>query len=376
MIVFCPTSDFWARAGRRPLRCPITSDPLEYGDIPPFDPERIDLSMPGLWRYQAMLPVVAPDKQLITLGEGWTPLLADEWQGLPIRWKMDAFMPTGSYKDRGSSVMVNWLAGFDVEVVVDDSSGNAGASLACYAGRAGMEAWIYVPESAPMPKRAQVAIYGADLIEVPGPRQNAAKLAAAVTQHNRDTAYASHAWHPAVLLGQMTCAWEIWEQLDGEAPDWVVAPVGHGGTLLGIWRGFQHLQRAGLVSKLPRLVGVQVDPYIPIFEAFHEKLDRAVPRAVEANIHADGIAITHPVRDVTLLAALHRSQGTVIAVRDDDVVAARDQLARRGLFVEPSSAAVAAALERLMASVQAGETVVAVLTGHGLKNPPDPGADE
>ena len=191
---------------------------------------------------------------MITLGEGWTPLLTDTWDGMPVLWKLDTLMPTGSYKDRGVCVMVNWLAGLDVQVVVDDSSGNAGASLACYAARAGMDACIFVPESAPEPKRAQVAVYGADLVEVPGPRKNAALAARAATLNSHDTAYASHAWHPAFLLGQMTCAWEIWEQLGGKAPDWLIAPTGHGGTLLGAWRGFQHLQRAGLIDKLPRLV--------------------------------------------------------------------------------------------------------------------------
>ena len=319
-----------------------------------------------------MLPVVAPGRELITLGEGWTPLLGDVWDGRAIFWKMDAFMPTGSYKDRGVSVMVNWLAGLDVEVVVDDSSGNAGASLACYAARAGMEAWIYVPESAPMPKRAQVAIYGADLIEVPGPRQNAAKLAKAVTQHNRDTAYASHAWHPAFLLGQMTCAWEIWEQLGRRVPDWIISPTGHGGTLLGAWRGFQHLQRAGLVDRLPHLAAVQADPSTPFVEAFENRWDRVKPQIVEEPIAADGIAISHPVRDATLLSALYRSQGTVCVVNHGQIMQAQERLARRGIFVEPTSATVAAALEQLQSLIAPGETVVGILTGHGLKNPPNP----
>ena len=372
MIVYCPTSGFRAAAGRRPLRCPITSEPLEYTELPPFDPEQIDPHLPGHWRYLAMLPVVAPGRELITLGEGWTPLLGDVWDGRAVFWKMDAFMPTGSYKDRGVSVMVNWLAGLDVEVVVDDSSGNAGASLACYAARAGMEAWIYVPESAPMPKRAQVAIYGADLIEVPGPRQNAAKLAKAVTQHNRDTAYASHAWHPAFLLGQMTCAWEIWEQLGRRVPDWIISPTGHGGTLLGAWRGFQHLQRAGLIDRLPRLAAVQAEPYTPFVEAFENRWDRVKPQIVEEPIAADGIAISHPVRDATLLSALYRSQGTVCVVNHGQIMQAQERLARRGIFVEPTSATVAAALEQLQSLIAPGETVVGILTGHGLKNPPNP----
>ncbi|MEZ4557253.1 MAG: pyridoxal-phosphate dependent enzyme [Caldilineaceae bacterium] len=319
-----------------------------------------------------MLPVVAPGRELITLGEGWTPLLGDVWDGRAIFWKMDAFMPTGSYKDRGVSVMVNWLAGLDVEVVVDDSSGNAGASLACYAARAGMEAWIYVPESAPMPKRAQVAIYGADLIEVPGPRQNAAKLAKAVTQHNRDTAYASHAWHPAFLLGQMTCAWEIWEQWDAVSRTGSSHPRGMAERCWKRGAVFQHLQLAGMVDRLPHLAAVQAEPYTPFVEAFENRWDRVKPQIVEEPIAADGIAISHPVRDATLLSALYRSQGTVCVVNHGQIMQAQERLARRGIFVEPTSATVAAALEQLQSLIAPGETVVGILTGHGLKNPPNP----
>ncbi len=351
----------------------MTSEPLEFGGFPPFDPAAIDPVQQGLWRYRAMLPVVGDGCPLITLGEGWTPLVSDEWKGLPLYWKLDALMPTGSYKDRGVSAMVTWLVGLGVDTVVDDSSGNAGASLACYAGRAGLEAWIYVPSQAPLPKRAQIAVYGADLVEVPGPRENAAQAAVAATMTNKDTAYASHAWHPAFLMGQMTVAWEIWEQLGGQAPDWLIAPAGHGGTLLGAWRGFQHLSACGIVNKLPRLVAVQAAPFTPIYEAFRRGWDRVRPHAVLEESVADGIAIAFPVRHAALLAALYRSNGTVIAVEEGAVLEARTALARRGLFVEPTSAVVAAALDQLRPSLSPKDKVVAILTGHGLKNPPEVG---
>ncbi len=370
MIAFCPTSRFRAPAELSPLRCPETSDPLEYTEIPPFDPELIDERQVGLWRYAAMLPVVAPGQERITLGEGWTPLIADEWNGLPICWKLDALMPTGSYKDRGVSVMVNWLVGLGAITVVDDSSGNAGASLACYAARADLQACIYVPASAPAPKKAQVAIYGAELVEVPGPRDAATKAAAAASRMVKSIKYASHAWHPAFLLGQMTTAWEIWEQLGRRVPDWFIAPTGHGGSLLGTWRGFQHLQNSGVTDKLPRLVAVQAEPYTPLYEAFHGQRDMVVPSPRIEQINADGIAISMPVRAKALLAALRRSQGTAVAVTEEEVDCAHERLAQRGLFVEPTSAVVAIALDKIREQIKPGETVVAVLTGHGLKNPP------
>jgi len=372
LIAYCPTSHFRAPALQSPLRCPITGEPLEYTELPPFDAASIDPMQPGHWRYAAMLPVVTGGCARISLGEGWTPLVPDTWRDMSVQWKLDALMPTGSYKDRGFSVLVNWLVGLGASIAVEDSSGNAGASLACYAARAGLDACIYVPESAPAPKKAQVAIYGAELVEVPGPRIAATDAAVAATRLNKGTKYASHALHPAYLLGQMTCAWEIWEQLNRTAPDWLVVPVGQGGLLLGAWRGFEHLHRAGLIDKLPRLVAVQVRPYTPIHDAFQSEAERVhtVPPQVEP-VSADGIAITKPVRVVSVLRALRRSNGATIAVTDKETLKARDALATRGLFVEPTSATVAAALRKLKPSIQPGEIVVAALTGHGLKRPPE-----
>lgn len=369
LIAFCPSGSFRIAAELSPLRCPVTAQPLEYKEIPRFDRSAIDSGRTGLWRYAAMLPILDSD-QPITLGEGWTPLIVDQWAGRNVHWKMDALMPTGSYKDRGVSVMVNWLSRLGAETMIDDSSGNAGASLACYAARAGARAVIYVPERAPEPKKAQIAIYGAELVEVPGPRDMATRAAEAATQHSRDTAYASHAWHPAFLLGQMTCAWEIWEQLGGEAPDWLVAPAGHGGLLLGIWRGFQHLFASGVIDRLPRLVAVQARPYTPLHDAFHSGTDRIESSPRIERISADGIAISYPVRAGALLAAVRQSNGTVFAVEDEEVLTTHRQLAERGIFVEPTSATVAVAIQQLGNLFGADERVVAVLTGHGLKNPP------
>ena len=372
MISYCPTSGFRAPAERSPLRCPTTNEPLEYCEQPQFDPALIDPTQAGLWRYAAMLPVVAESQKRLTLGEGWTPLIPDQWDGIPLHWKLDAVMPTGSYKDRGVSVMMNWLVGRGGTVFIDDSSGNAGASVACYAAAAKLDSLIFVPTTATAAKKSQVAVYGAQLVEVPGPRQAAADAAVAATRLDKDTKYASHALQPSYLLGQMTCAWEIWEQLGGKAPDWFVSPVGHGGLLLGTWRGFQQLHKAGLIDKLPRLVAVQADPYTLLHEAFHDGLDKVSnsPPLLE-KISADGISVAKAARSATLLSVLRLSRGTTISVNEEETLSARDELAERGLFVEPTSATVGAALKKLRPQIQAGETVVSVLTGHGLKRPPE-----
>lgn len=372
MIAYCPTSIFRCPAELSPLRCPLTGAPLEYDDLNIFDPAAIETREMGIWRYVAMLPVVQPGQARVTLGEGWTPLIRDEWAGHPIYWKIDALMPTGSYKDRGVCVMVNWLKGLGYETLVDDSSGNAGASLACYAGRAGLRSTIFVPFNAPEPKKAQVAVYGGELVEIPGPRAEATKAAEAMTYNSREMAYASHAWHPAFLLGQMTVAWEIWEQLGGQVPDWIIAPTGHGGTLLGAWRGFQHLRQSGITSKLPRLIAVQAEPYTPVYDAFKLGTGEIHPDPHMEHISADGIAISYPVRWAALLDALLYSRGTAVAVTEQEVVAAHRDLAYHGLFVEPTSATIAAALRQLSPDfIKPRDVVVGILTGHGLKNPPN-----
>ncbi len=368
VIAFCPISNFRVPAEFSPLRCPISGQPLEYTDLPAFDPTLIDPDRAGIWRYAPMLPVLPPATDPVTLGEGWTPLIPDKFAGLPVLWKMDAHMPTGSYKDRGVSVMVNWFRNQGVDILMDDSSGNAGASLACYAARANMGARIFVPASAPEPKKAQIAVYGAELVEVPGSRIGSTEAVEAVMEQG--AAYASHAWHPAFLLGQMTVAWEIWEQLGRKAPDWLVGPAGQGGMMLGTWRGFQRLFDAGQIDYLPKMVAVQAEPFTAIYEAFHERRDqiRNLPRT--GSSLADGISIEKPVHSRSLLSALHRSGGTAIAVTDTEIQAAHHTLASRGLFVEPTSAAAAAALVKLRPHIKPGETVAVILTGHGLKRPP------
>lgn len=370
MIAYCPTSRFSTAAHLSPLRCPLTGDPLEFTDLPAFHPGWIDARLPGQWRYAAMLPVVSENQQRVTLGEGWTPLIADEWHGLSVLWKLDALMPTGSYKDRGVSVMVNWLLGNGAETLVDDSSGNAGASLCCYAGRAGLDATIYVPESAPEPKKAQIAVYGGELVEVPGPRIQCALAAENATRGGREVAYASHAWHPAFILGMMTLAWEIWEQMGRTVPDWLVTPVGNGGLMLGAWRGFQHLQKSGVTDSTPRLMAVQAEPYTPVHDAFWDGLARLDTPMLMETISADGIAISAPVRGMAVVEALRQSGGTSVSVSEVETLRAHHQLARRGLFVEPTSATVAAALQKSRDLFSPGQSIVAVLSGHGLKRPP------
>lgn len=382
MIAHCSNCDFRVPAPLSPLRCPTCDNPLDFIELPAFSSDAIAPHRPGMWRYGAWLelPTQYDANDPVTLGEGWTPLIEDRWQGVDLRWKMESQMPTGSYKDRGVSYMVNWLAGLGAGTLVDDSSGNAGASIACYAARAGLDATIYVPSSAPDPKKAQVAIYGGELVEVPGPRSQCAVAAENATRGSREIAYASHAWHPAFVVGMMTLAWEIWEQAGRQTPDWVAVPVGNGGLLQGVWRGFVHLRESGMISTLPRLLAVQAEPYTPLVSAFDSDQPLGEGLMLQETIRADGIAISNPVRGAAALQAVRDSRGLVVGVNDAEIARAHSQLAHQGIFVEPTSATVAAAIAKYtdeLAHPKGNSTqIVGVLTGHGLKRPPSLAREE
>jgi threonine synthase len=343
--------------------------PLEVSGAPAFDPARVEPDQPGLWRYRHALPLQEGTVP-ITLGEGTTPLVAAEWDGLPVLLKCEFLNPTGSFKDRGTAVLVSALAAAGVTRVVEDSSGNAGASLAAYAARAGLRATVYVPAHASPVKQAQIAAYGAEVRPVPGPRSESARAVLAAV--GETTAYASHVYHPLVHHGMKTAAFEIVEQmrrLGGSArnaPDAVVLPVGHGTLLLGLALGFAELRAAGWIERLPHLFGVQAAPCAPLAVAWERGEAQPQPLA-EGETVAEGVRIAAPLRGREVLAAVRESGGGLIAMSDDETLAAQRRLARQGFYVEPTSALAVAALASLRDRL-AG-VVVVVLTGSGFKTP-------
>jgi threonine synthase len=283
--------------------------------------------------------------------------------------KLEYLAPTGSFKDRGTAVMMNELIRQGVSRVVEDSSGNAGASVAAYSARAGIGAHVFVPAYASPGKRAQIAVYGAQVEAVPGSREEA-KRAAIQAADADGVAYASHAYHPGFLLGQETVAWELWEQLDRKAPDWYLVPVGQGVHLLGVWRGFRRLQRAGLVDRIPRLVGVQAALLAPVCEAFEAGLLEVPGLEFTVPTQAEGLAIPKPVRGQRVLEAIRNSGGGCVAVTEEQIALARRRAALQGLYIEPTSATALAAVEAVAAMAGPKDTVVVPLTGSGLKGSP------
>jgi threonine synthase len=303
----------------------------------------------------------------ITLGEGFTPLVPDRWNGLDVHWKLEYLNPTGAFKDRGTALVINDMCSRGVKEVVEDSSGNAGASLAAYAARARIHARVFVPAHASRVKQAQIRVYGAELVPVPGPRIEATWAAERAVAEG--AVYGSHVWHPMTVTGMATIAWELWEQLAGRAPDWFVAPAGQGSLLLGAWRGFQSLKAAGLIHRLPRLVAAQAARCAPLaaaMDAGHKEAKAVSPQPTIA----EGIAIVKPVRSRALLGALRESRGITPTATEEEIDQAQKRLAHAGIYLEPTAATAAAVLPRVRPHLSPGQTIVVALTGSGLKSPP------
>jgi threonine synthase len=334
---------------------------LELAEKPTATPAAWEEGVDGVWRYRQGLPLVdgvAP----ISLGEGSTPLVSTLWNGEDAWLKLEYLNPTGSFKDRGATVLVSALKAASVSRVVDDSSGNAGAALAAYAGRGGLDAAVYVPAHTAAAKRAQIAVYGAEIVLVPGPR---VETAMAVREAVRDdVAYASHVYSPLYAEGTKTAAFEIYEQFGRQGPESVVVPVGHGSMLLGLFRGFGELLDLGLIDELPRMFGVQAAPCAPLVRAWRSA-SSGVEAVEEGETVAEGVRIAEPVRGEAILEAVRESGGAMLAIEDAETVNAQKRLARQGFYVEPTSALAPAALDHL--SGQLGRRPVVILTGSGLK---------
>src|SRR5215212_5996860 len=280
---------------------------LRHGDI------RTDEH--SLWRYDAALPIKQADA-VAYFGEGMTPLLTGLRGAAPFLLKIEYLMPSGSFKDRGSAVLANALRKLDVHEVVEDSSGNAGASLACYAARAGLDCEIYTPASTSPGKLAQITAHGARLVRVPGSRDDTAR---AVQEAAERRFYASHNWQPLFVEGMKTLGWELWEQLGYRAPDTLVLAVGLGSALLGSFYAFRGLVQAGEIDKMPRLYAVQAAATAPIHAACQAGADD-IAGVVPGTSVAEGVATGRPIRRREILQALRETGGGTAVASEDEIL--------------------------------------------------------
>ncbi|MDO3700890.1 threonine synthase [Micromonospora sp. C28SCA-DRY-2] len=340
-------------------------------------PERFGLRPADLWRYRELLPVADP-RHVTTLGEGWTPLLRAPAYGAEIGIpellvKDEGLTPTGSFKARGAAVGVSRARELGVERIAMPTNGNAGAAWATYAARAGLRATVVMPVDAPVVCRRECVAAGADLRLVDGLISDAGRLVAELVASSAGAVFdAGTLREPYRLEGKKTMGYEIVEQLGWQAPDVIIYPTGGGVGLIGIHKALHELRELGWIGdRLPRLVAVQSTGCAPIVRAFAAGEERAQPWA-DAKTVAFGITVPAPLGDELILAALRASGGTAVAVEDAEILAdLRDFAAREGLLLCPEGATCLTAARQLRAGgwIRAGERVVVLNTGAGLKYP-------
>jgi threonine synthase len=326
------------------------------------------------WRYLEILPVSARPEKLHPR-VGWTPLyrLLDLGRELGVEnlWiKDDGVNPSASFKDRASSVGVARAIEEGRSVVTAASTGNAASSLSLFAACAGMRAVIFVPETAPQAKVAQLLIFGAEVLSVRGTYDQAFDLCLQ-TALERGWYCRNTAVNPYLGEGKKTAALEICEQLDWRAPDCIFVPVGDGCIIGGIHKGLKDLMALGWIDKMPRLFGVQASGSAPLVDAWERGLEPGAMTPIEAHSVADSIVAGLPRDRIKALRAVRDTDGAFIRVTDDEILSAIPELARGcGVFAEPASAAAYAGLIKALGQdlLDKHDRIVVLATGSGLKD--------
>jgi len=341
--------------------CPKCHGVFDYREIWVYQPDKLVSTAPGIWKYRKSFGRLSEIK-MVSLGEGNTPLVRAKAFGRDIWLKCEYQNPTGSFKDRGSSLITSFLASQGISEIVEDSSGNAGASIAAYAARANMTANIFIPDSATGPKKVQIEAYGAKVTMVTGGRSNATEAAKRTV--NQSIAYGSHAYLPFNLPGYATIAYEVVEQL-GQTPGAIILPVGQGGLLIGIYYGFMAMLKSGKISNIPKLIGVQARACAPLW-ALITYGPAGMGWITDSPTLAEGIRVRNPVRGDRVLQLVNQHQGTIVSVDEDDIEEGKKQLGAQGLYVEPTSAVIWKGLEQVLDLIS--DPIVCILTGSGLKS--------
>jgi threonine synthase len=343
-------------------KCACCSQPLGIQLKIKFEVEKIRKGEGTLWRYAKFFPYIK-EADIVTLGEGLTPLIKFSEN---LFFKLEYLNPTGSFKDRGAATLISALhkpikrlGGF----IAEDSSGNAGASVAAYAARAGVKAKIYVPEGVSGAKFNQIRFYGADVVRVKGDRNSVAEEA---QKPEKGKVYVGHILHPLFRDGIRSLAYEIAEQFGWRVPDRIYLPVSAGTLLLGTVEGFKHMLNSNTIVSLPKIVACQTRQVSPLYHRFKGLLYKP-PKTI--NSIADALISTSPPLLELMNERLRETGGDTIIVDEAEILSAFKELAKKGFFVEPSSAVAYAAYKKQLYEKEfsTGEKAVIVLTGTGLK---------
>lgn len=341
-----------------PHTCPQCGGAFTLRNLSYAAPSTANGNSNGIWRFAKSFGL--PESYPTTyLGEGNTPLVPVNIHGRNFWAKLENLNPSGSFKDRATAVLTSVLRGRDFWNVIEDSSGNAGGSLALYSSAFGIHSRIYIPSGTSGPKRRQIEVCGAEVVQVDGARENAHK-AALEAVGREGLPYASHAAQPFGMAGIATIAFEIWETL-GEIPGTVFCPIGHGSLFAGILMGFDALVQAGIASSRPKLVGVQPEVCAPVVSSWEE---RPFSGSSGSSL-AEGTMVENPARKEEILASLDKDQDQLVSVTEMEIAEAHRSLIQAGLYVEPTSAMVLAASKKV--SEAPGKSVL-ILSGSGLKS--------
>jgi threonine synthase len=326
----------------------------------------------GVWRYRELvLPV--NEAEIVTRPEGNTPLYRSQrlmaWAGVDdLQIKHEGENPTGSFKDRGMTVGITQARHLGCGAVACASTGNTSASLAAYGALAGMKVWVFVPEGKiALGKLAQAVAYGARTLQVKGDFDAAMDLVRQVCDEMG--VYLLNSVNAFRIEGQKTIIFEMLQQRNWQVPDWIVVPAGNLGNTSAFGKALEELRQLGLLTKMPRLACIQAagaNPfYLSFVDGFRER------RRVSAKTLATAIRIGNPVSYERAIRALRWTNGVVSQVSDQEIMEAKAEIDAAGIGCEPASASALAGVRRLVAAgtIRKHESVVAVLTGHLLKDP-------
>jgi len=329
---------------------------------PKFSFDDIDRSEWSMFRYRKFMAV---DQELwrdVTLGEGMTPIVRFDEN---VLLKMDYFMPTLSFKDRGAAVLITHCKAIGVKSVVQDSSGNAGNSVAAYCAKAGINCGIFVPEGTSPKKIDMIRAHGAECTVVPGSRDHCAD----VCRSKVDTEgmyYANHVYNPFFYEGTKTYIYETLEQL-GRIPKHIVIPVGNGTLFIGAIKALEHLVDSGIIEKMPQIIALQSENCDPLLRA----VDQGSPVPAEVTpsaTMAEGIAIGKPMRGEEILEYAYKYNIRFVHSPEDKILEARVILAKKGIYCEHTTAANYAAYLRYCEIYGETEDCLITMCGAGLKS--------
>lgn len=329
---------------------------------PAFDEKRIDKNTWGLFRYRDFMALDGSAWRCVTLGEGMSATLEIK-PGLFV--KVDYAMPTLSFKDRGAATLVAHMKSLGVKQCVQDSSGNAGNSVAAYCARAGISCEIYVPAGTSPKKITMIQAHGAKVHVIDGSRDHCADVCRARVRQER-IYYANHVVNPFFYEGTKTYIYEVYEQL-GRIPEHVIVPVGNGTLYLGVMKALEHLLASGKIDHFPQVIAVQSEFCNPLERAHRQGEDNAVVMDVKPTI-AEGIAIGKPLRAKEILAYAKKHHVVFISAPEHRLLEARARVARLGLYIEHTTAANFAAWERYCELYGPACDVLIPLCGAGIKS--------